>query len=151
MPPSIWVLDPSQSTVGFSVRHILITIVNGGFPASEARIKTENGSFATATIHFKAETKSLTTNNKERDHDLKKAIFFNVKKFPYLLFESTSIAKNEAGDYTILGDLTVKGRTHSIELLATFVIPPFEPGSTPIANVTFSGKKSSLGRGNLQS
>jgi polyisoprenoid-binding protein YceI len=139
MPIATWVLDPTQSKLGFKIRHILIATVVGHFTAIEASMETVDDAFETANIHFKAETKSINTNNKERDQELKKVIFLDVRRFPYLTFLSTSITKEKEGGYLLNGDLTIKGHTRTIQLETTLTMPTPETGNPATAQLTIKG------------
>lgn len=44
--------------------------------------------------------------------------FFSVEKFPGSTFKISSVTKTNGDDYTIKGDLTIKGITHEIEFPA---------------------------------
>ena len=139
MQKSSWVLDPKHSKIGFKIRHILIATVVGHFTGIEASMEIQDDAFESATLHFKAETKSVNTNNKERDQELKKMVFLDVRRFPYLMFSSTGITKEKDGHYILTGDLTIKGNTRSIQLETTLTMPKPEVGNPPTAQLAING------------
>ncbi|KQB86337.1 YceI family protein [Corynebacterium lowii] len=111
-----YTLDPVHSTVGFVVRHAMVSKVRGYFRSFEASftVDTENqeNSSATATI----QVDSIDTANSDRDAHVKGEDFFNAESFPEMTFKATAfeIKKENAG--TITGDLTIKGTTKPVTL-----------------------------------
>ena len=83
-----WQVDPSHSTIGFSVRHLMISKVRGRFGAFSAELKDDGGfSAVTASI----ETGSIDTREDKRDAHLRSADFFDSEKHPKMTFESTRV------------------------------------------------------------
>ena len=76
-----WSLDPTHSTLGFKVKHLMITNVSGSFKNFNAEVETDGTDFTTATIHLKAEIGSIDTNNAQRDGHLSSSDFFEAKNF----------------------------------------------------------------------
>ncbi|ACU61118.1 Polyisoprenoid-binding protein YceI [Chitinophaga sp. YR627] len=111
-----WKIDESHSEIGFKVKHLMITNVSGYFTEFTGSVKTESADFHDATITFEATTASITTNNKQRDEHLKGGEFFDTEHHPKISFVSKKIKKVTEEEYKLIGDLTIKGHTHSIEL-----------------------------------
>jgi polyisoprenoid-binding protein YceI len=59
---------------------------------------------------------SLTTNNPQRDNDLRSSYFLELDKYPTITFKSTSIQPQGQDHYTLTGDLTIKGITRPVTL-----------------------------------
>ena len=110
-----WVLDPMHSEVQFKVKHLVISTVTGSFNSFEGSLETENDDFTGANINFSLEVDSINTNQDQRDEHLKGAEFFDAEKYPKITFKSTSFTKN-GDDYTLVGDLTIKGITKPVTL-----------------------------------
>jgi len=113
-----WKLDGAHTTIGFKVKHLMVSSARGNFTQFEGSIVAPDDTFADAKVEFTAQTASITTNNDMRDGHLKSAEFFDVEKFPTLSFTSKSFTKKDAG-YEIVGDLTMKGVTKEVTLQAT--------------------------------
>jgi len=62
---------------------------------------------------------SVNTRDEQRDAHLKSADFFNVDHHPHMIFSSTSI-KPDGDDYIMTGDLTVLGKTRSVDFELEF-------------------------------
>ena len=109
-----WDLDPVHSSIGFVVRHLMVSKVRGKFTTFEAQIVTAPNpleSSATATIDLS----SVDTGNEQRDNDLRSTNFFDVETHPKMTFASTGIRPD--GDHFIVdGDLTIRGVTKPVSL-----------------------------------
>lgn len=114
-----WKIDESHSEIGFKVKHLMITNVSGFFTSFSGSIQTASDDFHDATITFEAATSSINTQNKQRDEHLRNGDFFDADNFPKINFVSKKIKKITDEQYKLLGDLTIKGHTHTIELDVT--------------------------------
>jgi polyisoprenoid-binding protein YceI len=113
-----WVIDPSHSEIGFTVRH-LMSKVRGKFEQFEGQIVVADeptSSVATATIQLA----SINTGNQQRDDHLRSGDFFAADQTPLMTFASTGV-KVDDEDITAIGDLTIKGVTHPVELEVEFL------------------------------
>jgi polyisoprenoid-binding protein YceI len=109
-----WTIDPAHSEIQFKVKHLVISTVTGSFTQFTGTIDAPE-SFDTAKIAFEADINSINTNNEQRDGHLKSADFFDAEKFPKLLFSSVNFTR-DSGDYTLEGDLTIKGVSRRVKL-----------------------------------
>lgn len=138
MSTTIWNLDPTHSELTFKVKHLMISNVKGSFTKFNAKI--EGDDFETSKITATVDATSVFTNNADRDGHLKSADFFEVETYPELKFESTDITKTDDGEYTLIGDLTIKGITKSVELDVEFGGFMKDPYGNEKAGFSFEGK-----------
>ncbi|GAA0534167.1 YceI family protein [Chitinophaga japonensis] len=115
-----WKIDASHSEVGFKVKHLMITNVSGVFTRFEGTVRTESEDFHDARITFEADVSSVTTNNQQRDEHLRSADFFDSAQFPRIRFVSRQVKKVSGEHYRLIGDLTIRDETHTIELSVTY-------------------------------
>lgn len=115
-----WALDPTHSEVQFKVKHLVISTVTGSLKVFEGAIATENDDFSDAQISFKADVNTIDTNMAQRDDHLKSPEFFDSEKFPSLSFVSTSFTKKSDEDYELVGDLTIRDITKSVQLAVVY-------------------------------
>jgi len=139
MATTNWSLDPTHSELQFKVKHLMITTVTGSFTALTASLTSESDDFENAKVKFEAETGSINTTNTDRDNHLKSADFFNADQFPKITFESTSFTK-EDDEYTLTGNLTIKGVTNPVKLNVEFGGIATDPWGNTKAGFTISGK-----------
>ena len=112
-----WAIDTVHSTVGFSVRHLMVSKVRGTFnDFSGAITVAEDG---TPSVEATISVTSIDTKNADRDAHIKSADFFDAEQFPTATFTSTGVrAKGE--DFVVDGDFTLHGVTRPVELKLEF-------------------------------
>ena len=109
-------IDPLHSYVGFKVKHMMISNVNGSFTKFDAKMTSATEDFSDAQIEFECEVDSITTNISDRDAHLKSPDFFASDLHPTINFISTGVEKLDGNKYKVIGDLTIKGITNLDEL-----------------------------------
>jgi len=139
MATTNWSIDPTHSTVGFKVKHMMFTNVSGIFETYDATIISDEGDFSNATIEFSADIASINTHNTDRDNHLKSADFFDAENNPKLTFKVSSFEK-AGNDYEIAGDLTIKGVTKFVKFPAEFSGLMTDPWGNTKAGLNISGK-----------
>jgi polyisoprenoid-binding protein YceI len=121
----VYELDGAHTTIGFGVRHLVVSTVHGKFNAFTGSIELDNDG-APVKASAVIEATSIDTDNQKRDDHLRGADFFDVAKFPQVTFESTKIAK--AGDaFNVTGNLTMHGVTKEITIPMTLSGPVTDP------------------------
>jgi polyisoprenoid-binding protein YceI len=135
-----WSLDPTHSTLGFKVKHLMITNVSGSFKNFNGEVETRGTDFSTAFIKLKADVGSIDTNNPQRDGHLRSSDFFEAEKFPEMIFESTKIEKVDEENYHVFGNLTMKGVTKPIRLNVEYSGVTKDPWGGERAGFVITGK-----------
>lgn len=139
MATTQWALDPTHSELQFKVKHLMITTVTGNLKSFSATLNSTGDDFTNADISFSGEINSIDTGNNDRDNHLKSGDFFDAEKFATMEFKSTSMEK-DGDDYTVKGDLTIKGETKPVKLTAEFGGIATDPWGNTKAGFTLSGK-----------
>ncbi len=116
METTKWALDPAHSEVQFKIKHLVISTVTGTFKVFGGEVSTSTEDFDNASINFSIDTNSVDTNQADRDGHLKSDDFFSTEKYPTMNFVSTSFKKVSGNDYKLVGDLTIRDVTKSVEL-----------------------------------
>ncbi len=130
-----WTIDAAHSSVGFVVKHMMVSKVRGKFGAVEGTITTTDNPLeakATATI----ELSSVDTGNAQRDEHLRSADFFSTEKNTHMTFTSTGVAA-DGDDYTVTGDLTLNGITKPVTF--TVELEGFGPDAYGGTRAGFTG------------
>ncbi|WP_299545934.1 YceI family protein [uncultured Helicobacter sp.] len=112
-----YAIDVANSKVGFSVKHIKITKVDGVFKNFSATIDYDDATKSFKVLEGEIDMTSVNTENAKRDAHLQAPDMFDAKKFPKMSFKMT---KYEAGK--IYGDLTIKDTTKSVVLTSKEVL-----------------------------
>jgi polyisoprenoid-binding protein YceI len=115
----------SHSEIGFSVRHAGISKVRGRFreATGEAHVRD---SLADSSLQATVSAASFDSGDANRDAHVKGEDFFDVAKFPDMSFKGTRI-DGDGEDYTLTGDLTIKGITKPVELEVEFTGVAVDP------------------------
>jgi polyisoprenoid-binding protein YceI len=140
MSTTTWSLDPTHSEIHFKVRHLLISWVTGTFRNFTASVETEGEDISTAKAKFSADVNSISTNNDARDGHLKTNDFFDAENHPQISFESTRLEKTSDEDYTMHGNLTMRGVTKPITLKVEFGGIAQDPWGNTRTGFSLSGK-----------
>jgi polyisoprenoid-binding protein YceI len=111
-----WEVDPAHSSVGFAVRHLMISTVRGEFHTFTAKATGDPADPTKAVIEASIDTATIDTRNDKRDDHLKSPDFFDVAKFPTMTFKSKKIEKTGDGRAKVTGDLTLHGVTKEVVL-----------------------------------
>lgn len=111
-----YTIDPAHSSAQFSVRHMMISNVNGEFSKVTGTIVYDPANLGASKIEAVIDANSINTREPKRDEHLKSADFFDVAKFPTLTFKSKQIWKSE-GKLQARGDLTMHDVTREIVLV----------------------------------
>ena len=113
-----WTIDKAHSKIGFNVRHMAISEVEGNFRDFDASVVTKSADFNGAEVTFTAKTASIDTDNERRDNDLKSPNFFDADKHPELSFKGNLV--KDGGKYKLKGNLTIHGVTKPAEFEVTY-------------------------------
>jgi polyisoprenoid-binding protein YceI len=119
-PMSSWIIDKVHSHVGFSVKHMMVSTVRGQFKEYAGTVDLDAKDFARSTFEGSVEVASIDTGNADRDNHLRTNDFFDAPNHPKITFKSTGIEAKGDGEYTVNGDLTIRGVTKPIALEVEF-------------------------------
>lgn len=114
-----WDIDPTHSTVGFSVKHAMVATTRGRFAGFTGGAVIDAESPENSTLWLEIDATTVDTSNADRDAHLRSNDFFGSEDHPKLTFRSTSV-KVDGDEIRTVGDLTIKGTTRPVELTWTF-------------------------------
>lgn len=109
-------IDPSHSSANFSIKHMMISKVHGGFEKVSGLFIYDSANPENSKVQAEIDVASINTREAQRDGHLKSADFFDVEKFPLITFNSKSFKKNGADQLIVIGDLTIRGTTNEVSL-----------------------------------
>ncbi len=116
--PGNYGIDTLHSQLGFSIRHLNISIIRGMFDRYSGALYVGDD-LASTVVTVEAEMTSINSGNRDRDEHMFGADWLDVANHPQMSFRSTSIV-DAPGGYTMTGDLTIKGITHSVSFDTTY-------------------------------
>ena len=117
--PEKWDIDKAHSNIYFDVRHTYST-VRGQFQDFSGTLKFDSENLKVSSVSFEVKTKSINTGVAQRDNHLRSDEFFAVKQYPAMTFQSNGVKKKEGNQYTLEGNLTIKGKTQKIAIPFTY-------------------------------
>lgn len=112
---TFWEIDPSHSSANFSIRHMMIAKVHGGFTKLSGRLRLDRNNPAQSVVEAIIDASTIDTRVPKRDEHLRSADFFDVQKYPTILFKSKSV-RQDGDTFQLVGDLTLHGITKEISL-----------------------------------
>ncbi len=128
-----WVIDPDHTIALFSIRHLMIANVRGHFSKINGAVHFDPSDVTNSTVEVTIDAASICTGIKKRDDHLRSPDFFDVDKFPEIIFKSSKIEITGSNSCKVYGFLTVHGATHPVTLEVEYFGPVKTPfGATSI-------------------
>lgn len=109
-----WDFDPAHTRIGFSARHAMVTTVRGSFNEVDGRFHADLDDMTKSTVEVRLKAASVDTRNQQRDDHLRSPDFFDVEKWPEIVFTSTSVEEVEERAYMVSGELTIRDVTRQV-------------------------------------
>ncbi|WP_437336082.1 YceI family protein [Sorangium sp. So ce394] len=110
-----WTIDASHSSVSFSVRHMMISNVRGGFAGVAGEVTYDPRRPEASRVSATIDAASIHTREDKRDEHLRSADFFDVEAHPTITFVSRSVRRRGEG-LDVVGDLTIRGVSREVTL-----------------------------------
>jgi len=115
-----WNIDKAHSSIGFSVRHLVVSKTRGDFDEFTGMMNFDGKNLEAGSVEFTIQTTSIDTDNEDRDKHLRSDDFFNVEKFPEMVFKSKKIVKGDGDSFKLIGDLTIRDVTKEVTFEVEF-------------------------------
>lgn len=131
----IYKFDQGQSKIGFSV-HQFLGATHGKFTKFDGKIDIDREHPQNSSVMARIDVRSIDTAIVRRDNHLRSAEFFNVEKYPEIIFKSRSVKQTGAQAGDIAGDLTMHGVTKPVTLHVKLVSSLSETNQTRWAVTT---------------
>jgi polyisoprenoid-binding protein YceI len=110
-----YTVDRSHTTVGFTVRHLVINKVRGKFNDFSGTIIYDENDITKSSMQGTIQAASIDTDHAKRDNHLRSPDFFDVVNHPEINFKSKSVMKENDG-LVLVGDLTIRDTTKEVQL-----------------------------------
>ena len=131
VPSGTWTLDPTHSTVGFTVTYMGVAPFQGTFRELEATLDPDG-------LRGVAKASSIDVDNEQLAEHLASPDFFDATVYPELRFEAQPPVRD--GDaVTFEGALEIKGNRAPITLTGTLTEPVSDPWGSAKLGLTLSG------------
>ena len=128
-----YTVDLAHTRIGFRARHAMVTTVRGTFTEFEGTAHLDTADPTASRVELRIDAGSLDTGQADRDAHLRSADFLDVEQFPEITFVSTGVEQVDDDEYTVTGDVTIKGMTRSVAVDFTLTGSALDPfGNTRV-------------------
>ena len=112
----IFGFDKGHTEIRFEYDHLAMSKQSGEFRDFDGEIRWDRNDIANSSVNVVIKAASISTGFKPLDDHLKSADFFEVRKYPQIVFRSTKIVQLGTKTGQIIGDLTIRDKTRTITL-----------------------------------
>jgi polyisoprenoid-binding protein YceI len=114
-----WQLDPDNTQVEFSAKHFGMMTVRGHFAEVSTIADIDPEHPESSSVMATIQAASISTHNESRDNDLRSPGFLDIGRYKVITFKSISVQPAGPDQYTLTGNLTIKGITRPVRLKVT--------------------------------
>lgn len=112
-----WSIEPGYK-VAFSIGFWAGTC-DGTISGLKGNINFDENDLAKSVVNLGMDLNTIKTGNNTRDGHLQKEEYFDVAKYPFIIFKSTGFSKTSTG-YLAEGNLSIKATTKKVQIPFTF-------------------------------
>jgi polyisoprenoid-binding protein YceI len=112
-----WEVDGGNSELSFSLRHIVVSEIQGRFRSWGGEMTVEPDDVGRAQNQIWIDVASIETGSADRDAHIRSSEFMDVTRFPRAQFTSRDVSIRREGEALITGSLQLHGVTCDVELL----------------------------------
>ena len=109
-----WQIDPDHSSFQFKVRHLMVSNVKGDFTKVKGAVTMDDKDISNLNVELTIDAASVNTGHAQRDEHLRASDFFDVAKYPTIIFVSKKVVKDGPDRLKVTGDLTIHGVTREV-------------------------------------
>jgi polyisoprenoid-binding protein YceI len=145
-----WTIDPAHSTIGFAVKHMMVTTIHGRFGGVKGTIRVDDTHSHDASVEDEIDAATVDTGDAKRDEHLRPPDFFDVANYPTIAFRSARVEPASPlgrGRWRVVGDPTIHGVTRSVELAAEQTGRGTNPWGVEVAGFAATARISRKGFG----
>jgi len=107
-------IAPAHSSFNFKVRHLTVSNVAGTFGKVKGTAEIDDKQITALRVEVTLDATSIDTGHAQRDEHLRGPDFFDVAKYPTLMFVSRKISRIDANKIQVTGDLTIRDVTKEV-------------------------------------
>ena len=116
-----WFFEPGHTAAEFCVRHMMVTYVRGHFKNVHGRLNFDSTNPRNSSVEIEIDARGLWTGEPDRDAHLRSADFLDVEQYPEITFRSREVSLVGNHDYSVEGDLTIRGVSRPSRLRVTYL------------------------------
>ncbi len=108
-------IDKMHSQITFKIKHLGVDIL-GYVKDFDAEIYLDVKNFLNSKVKLVIPIKQITTFSDARDKHLFSPDFFDIEKYPSIIFVSTEISSKDKNEWILYGNLFMRGKTKAISI-----------------------------------
>ena len=140
VPSGTYSVDPQHGYILFSYSHFGLSNPQVGFNKFDATLDLDADNPEDSEINVTIDVNSIDSRVPVFNDHLRGDDFFQAEQYPNISFVATSIESKGDSNYTLTGDLTMKGVTKPITLDASIVATMHPFREIPVVGVSASGQ-----------
>ena len=111
IPAGTWQADKTHSSIGFAVRHMVVSTFRGRFTDYDASLTSGD---AGVRLEGRVPVDSVDIADEQLKGHLLSPDFFDAERTPQIVFTSSDVDLADDGTATIEGAITIKGHTEPV-------------------------------------
>lgn len=115
-----WPIDGAHSRVTFSVTKWGFAEVEGRFPDFSGSITYNPAQPALSHIEWRVRVATVVTGDVKRDRSLQAAEYFDARRYPELMFASSSVRRVSDTEMDVTGTITIRGAAQPLTVRVTY-------------------------------
>jgi polyisoprenoid-binding protein YceI len=119
-PPGTWTIDPANSSITITARHMGLASVNGFINEFSGTIEIAEPA-ERSTVLARMQADSIDTGNKMRDDHMRSPDFLDVATYPLIEYHGTGATPQGGDRWRVDGQLTLRGTTRPVPLNLTYL------------------------------
>ena len=127
-----WKFEPGHTAAEFKARHMMVTWVRGHLTSIHGTLEFDPEAPSQSSVETEIDVSTLWSGESQRDEHLRGADLLDVANHPKMTFKSTKVEQVGESDYTVTGDLTLRGVTRGavldVHCLGQWPTPYWEDG-----------------------
>ena len=108
-----YIIDTAHTRIGFIARHTMATKVPGQFGEFEGSARLDGDDPPKSSAQLTITARSIQTRTRQRDEALRSK-FLDTGNHPAITFTSTKVEQAGNTNFTVTGDLTIRGVTKPV-------------------------------------
>jgi polyisoprenoid-binding protein YceI len=123
-------IGSARGTIDFAIGDSKIFRATGSFRDWEGKVTVDDDDIPNSSVHVVVHTDSLDMLDEQQTTMLKDADFFDVSRFPAMIYRSTAVTRTGEMTLHVEGVLTLRGITRPMALQASVTnrVPDARPG-----------------------
>ena len=111
-----WTFEPGHTAAEFAVRHMMVSWVRGAFKDVHGKLEFDPADPASSSVEVEIDVRRLWSGENDRDAHLLQGEFFDADNHPKIIFKGNEVSVSGENDFSVTGDLTIRGVTKKATL-----------------------------------